>query len=127
MLRRWEGVVSGGLREPPGWRDRASAALLARDVYHSEFVSQGFLFGVALSNTPATARASPSTGAYRDSAAFVKRLPTRGFQLVDQQDGSEDLHRRCFWNNHNPMLLFDQWRFMFVWICQVCEHPLLSR
>ena len=32
---------------------------------------------LVLSNASATAKASPSIGAYRDSAAWVKRLPTK--------------------------------------------------
>ena len=47
----------------------------------------------ALSRASTTARASPSTGAYRVSAAWVKRLPTRVvFQPVGQQKGLGDLH-----------------------------------
>ena len=42
----------------------------------------------ALSRASTTARASPSTGAYRASAAWVKRLSTRVvFQPVRQQNG----------------------------------------
>ena len=47
----------------------------------------------ALSRASTTARASPSTGAYRVSAAWVKRLPTRVvFQPVGQQKGLGNLH-----------------------------------
>ena len=63
----------------------------------------------ALSRASATARASPSTGAWRDSAAWVKRLPTNViFHPVWQQKGTSDGHLQCFWNSQKPMPCFDQ-------------------
>lgn len=51
----------------------------------------------ALSSASATASASPSTGAYRDSALCVKRLPTRAiFQPVGQQNNYTLVQLQCF-------------------------------
>ena len=58
----------------------------------------------ALSKASATASASPSTGAYRDSAGWVKREPTRvTFQPSWQQNISRDGHWQCFWNSQYPI------------------------
>lgn len=63
----------------------------------------------ALSNASATAKASPSIRAYRDSAGCVNRLPTSViFQPVWQQKGSVDWQLQCFWNNQNPRPVLDQ-------------------
>ena len=57
----------------------------------------------------ATARASPSTGAYLDSAGWVKRLPTKViFQPVLQQNGSVEVQLQCFWNSQKPIPFLDQ-------------------
>ena len=57
----------------------------------------------ALSRASATARASPSMGAYRDSAACVNREPTNvTFQPSWQQKISRDGHWQCFWNSQYP-------------------------
>ena len=51
----------------------------------------------ALSKASATARASPSMGAYLDSAACVNLLPTRViFHPSLQQKGLIGEHRQCF-------------------------------
>ena len=55
---------------------------------------------LALSRASATASASPSTGAYLDSAACVNLLPTREiFQPCVQQNKSLEGQVQCFWNN----------------------------
>ena len=52
---------------------------------------------LALSSASATARASPSMGAYRDSAGWVKRLPTSViFHPSLQQNRSLEGHGQCF-------------------------------
>lgn len=61
------------------------------------------------SRASATASASPSMGAYLDSAGWVNRLPTRvTLQPSLQQNRSLDGHAQCFWNNQKPMPSFDQ-------------------
>ena len=55
---------------------------------------------LALSRASATASASPSIGAYLDSAACVNLLPTRViFHPCLQQKRSLEGHKQCFWNN----------------------------
>ena len=50
-----------------------------------------------------TARASPSIGAYLDSAPVVKRLPTRvTFQCDLPHSGVMSLHVQCFCSSQNP-------------------------
>ena len=57
----------------------------------------------ALSSASATARASPSMGAYLDSAACVNLDPTRvTFHPSWQQNISWDGHWQCFWNSQYP-------------------------
>ena len=52
----------------------------------------------------ATARASPSTGAYLDSAPVVNLLPARTtFHPVLQQPGTLPSHWQCFWDRWNPI------------------------
>ena len=58
----------------------------------------------ALSSASATARASPSMGAYLDSAACVNLDPTRvTFHPSWQQNISWDGHWQCFWNSQYPI------------------------
>ena len=58
----------------------------------------------ALSRASATASASPSMGAYLDSAGWVKRDPTRvTFHPSWQQKISRDGHWQCFWNSQYPI------------------------
>ena len=58
----------------------------------------------ALSKESATARASPSTGEYLDSAGWVKREPTRVTrQPSRQQKISREGQWQCFWNNQYPI------------------------
>ena len=55
---------------------------------------------LALSRASATASASPSIGAYLDSAACVNLLATRViFQPCLQQKKSLEGQKQCFWNN----------------------------
>ena len=57
----------------------------------------------ALSSASATARASPSMGAYLDSAACMNLDPTRvTFHPSWQQNTSWDGHWQCFWNSQYP-------------------------
>ena len=64
---------------------------------------------LAFSRASATASASPSTGAYLLSAAWVNRLPTRVMRHpVGQQNKSWEGHWQCFWNNQYPIPVFDQ-------------------
>ena len=64
---------------------------------------------LALSRASTTASASPSIGAYLDSAACVNLLPTRViFQPCLQQKRSWEGQEQCFWNNQYPMPCFDQ-------------------
>ena len=68
-----------------------------------------------MSRASATARASPSTGAYLDSAGWVKRLPTKViFQPVLQQNGSVEVQLQCFWNSQKPIPFLDQSVARFV-------------
>ena len=61
------------------------------------------------SRVSATARASPSTGAYLDSAMCVKRDPTSVFRHPSrQQNGSREGHWQCFWSSQKPIPSFDQ-------------------
>ena len=58
----------------------------------------------ALSRASATASASPSMGAYLDSAGWVKRDPTSvTFHPSWQQKISRDGHWQCFWNSKYPI------------------------
>ena len=50
-----------------------------------------------------TASASPSMGAYRDSAPGVKRLPiSTTFQPDMQQNGRTSAQSQCFWDSQYP-------------------------
>ncbi len=61
------------------------------------------------SKASATANASPSIGAYRDSAGCVNRLQTRvTFQPCLQQKRSCEGHKQCFWKSQYPILCLDQ-------------------
>ena len=72
-------------------------------------VSQPRTKNLVLSRASATARASPSTGASRDLAAWVKRLPTKVIrQPVGQQKGCVDGQWQCFWSNQYPIPSLDQ-------------------
>ena len=64
---------------------------------------------LALSKAWTTASASPSTGAYRDSAGFVNRLPTSAiFQPDGQQNGFMIVQVQYFWKSQNPIPDLDQ-------------------
>ena len=64
---------------------------------------------LALSRASATARASPSIGAYRDSTEWVNRLPTSEiFHPSRQQNGVAPGHVQCFWNIQKPIPSLDQ-------------------
>ena len=64
---------------------------------------------LALSSASATARASPSMGAYLDSAGWVKRLPTRVIlHPSGQQNGMVLVQVQCFCNNQKPIPSLDQ-------------------
>lgn len=57
----------------------------------------------------ASATASPSLGAYLDSAGWVNLLPTSViFQPDVQESESCPGHVQCFRNSQNPMPVFDQ-------------------
>ena len=57
----------------------------------------------------ATARASHSIGAYRDSAEWVNRLPTSEiFHPSRQQNGVAPGHVQCFWNIQKTIPSLDQ-------------------
>ena len=61
------------------------------------------------SNAHAIASASPSTGAYLDSAGFRKRDPASViFQPSSQQLGVEVEQSQCFWDKKYPMPVLDQ-------------------
>ena len=61
------------------------------------------------SRVSATASASPSIGAYLDSAGWVKRLLTRvTFHPSRQQNGASPGQVQCFCSRKNPMPSFDQ-------------------
>ena len=64
---------------------------------------------LALSKAWTTANASPSIGAYRDSAGFVNRLPTSAiFQPDGQQKGFIFVQMQYFWKSQNPNPDLDQ-------------------
>ena len=64
---------------------------------------------LAVSRASATDRASPSTGAYLDSAGWVKQLPTRVIlHPSGQQNGMLLGQMQCFCNNQKPIPSLDQ-------------------
>ena len=81
------------------WSSDLSPTIFKRDLLSTAIVRsrQPRTKYLALSSASAMASASLSIGVYRDSAALVKRLPTRVFfQPVLQQNGSLAGHRHCF-------------------------------
>ena len=83
-----------------------SPKILSRGLWSTAIIrfSQPRTKCLDLSNASATARASPSIGAYLDSAEWVKRLPTRVIFHPDlQQNRLVSGHEQCFWNSQKPM------------------------
>ena len=85
--------------------------ILSRGLWSTATISLGHPSTkyLVFSKLSATARASPSIGAYLDSAGWVKRLPIRVvFQPVLQHSGVISAHLQCFCCNQYPMPSLDQ-------------------